>query len=448
MSATTPQGWQLIKLRDIATLKTGPFGSALHKSDYTIGGMPLINPTHIKNGKLAPSTEVSVSPEIAERLSDYRLKKGDIVMGRRGEMGRCAVVLEHAQDWLCGTGSVVVKSTFAAHPNYLQRFLTAPATVAALIGDSVGSTMINLNQGVLLGLDIPLAPLPEQKRIAEKLDSVLARVDACRDRLDRLPALLKRFRQSILAAATSGRLTEDWRYPENADEWRNTDIQSVAKVGTGSTPLRSTANFYAESGTPWVTSAATSKEVVRDAEQFVTNDAIVAHRLKTYPVGTLLVAMYGEGKTRGQVTELGIPATINQACAAVVVDETLALKAFVKFALQANYLAMRELAEGGNQPNLNLSKIKEFPLALPPLPEQTEIVRRVEILFAFADRLEARLAAARKQVGQLTPAVLAKAFRGELVAQDPADEPAAELLKRLAAQRAAAPKAKRGRSPA
>lgn len=85
---------------------------------------------------------------------------------------------------------------------------------------------------------------------------------------------------------------------------------------------------------------------------------------------------------------------------------------------------------------------------LPTIEEQHEIVRRVETLFAFADRLEARLATARQQVEQLTPALLAKAFRGELVPQDPADEPASELLKRLAAQRAAAPAAKRGRRPA
>ena len=92
--------------------------------------------------------------------------------------------------------------------------------------------------------------------------------------------------------------------------------------------------------------------------------------------------------------------------------------------------------------------LKTTRIPFPPLPEQTEIVRRVEILFAFADRLEARLATARRQVGQLTPALLAKAFRGELVAQDPADEPASELLKRLAAQRDAAPKARRGRQGA
>ena len=155
--------------------------------------------------------------------------------------------------------------------------------------------------------------------------------------------------------------------------------------------------------------------------------------------------MYGEGKTRGQVAELAIPATINQACAAVVVDERRMLKGFLKLALQANYLQMRVLAEGGNQPNLNLSKVKTFPLPEPTIEEQTEIVRRVETLFAFADRLEARLAQAQTAATRLTPALLAKAFRGELVPQDPNDEPAAELLRRLQAQRASAPKASTGR---
>lgn len=184
-----------------------------------------------------------------------------------------------------------------------------------------------------------------------------------------------------------------------------------------------------------------------EAKEFVTQAAISAHRLKIYPIGTILIAMYGEGKTRGQVTELGIPSAINQACAAIQVDESLILRKFVKLALQANYLQMRVLAEGGNQPNLNLSKVKEFTLPLPQFEEQTEIVRRVETLFAFADRLESRLQAARTAADRLTPALLAKAFRGELVPQDPSDEPAAELLRRLRESRTAegAAKPKRGR---
>ena len=124
--------------------------------------------------------------------------------------------------------------------------------------------------------------------------------------------------------------------------------------------MRSNSAFFASQGTPWITSAATSQSVVLSAEEFVTDAAIAVHRLKIFPAGTLLVAMYGEGKTRGQVTELGLDATINQACAAIVVDESLARRSFIKLALQANYFEMRELAEGGNQPNLNLSKIKKL----------------------------------------------------------------------------------------
>jgi type I restriction enzyme, S subunit len=103
----------------------------------------------------------------------------------------------------------------------------------------------------------------------------------------------------------------------------------------------------------------------------------------------------------------------------------------LKLTLQANYLEMRELAEGGNQPNLNLSKIKEFTFFLPSPDEQAEIVHRVEKLFAYADRLEARYWSAVERVEQLTPSLLAKAFRGELVEQDPNDEPASVLLERI-----------------
>lgn len=288
----------------------------------------------------------------------------------------------------------------------------------------------------VLDCELPLAPLNEQKRIAKKLDEILAWVDTCRERLDRVQKMLHRFRQAVLTVAMSGALTDEWRNQHDVTEpWVDSDIQSVAQVGTGSTPLRSNPAFFAASGKPWITSAATSDPFVFGAKEFVTDAAVVAHRLRTYPIGTLLVAMYGEGKTRGQVTELAIEATINQACAAIVVNEARALKEFVKLALQANYLVMRELAEGGNQPNLNLTKVKTFPIRLPSILEQAEIIRRVETLFDYAERLEARCAAASKQVDRLTPALLARAFRGELVPQDPDDEPASLLLERIRAKR-------------
>ena len=114
-----------------------------------------------------------------------------------------------------------------------------------------------------------IPPFIEQKRIADKLEAVLARVDACRERLDRVPAILKRFRQSVLAAATSGKLTEDWREERGVGaKWSTTSIQAVAQIGTGSTPLRSNQTFYSSTGTPWITSAATARPIVMAADEF------------------------------------------------------------------------------------------------------------------------------------------------------------------------------------
>ena len=388
--------------------------------------------------------EMRVTDEEREALS---VKDGDLLICEGGEPGRSAVLRGGESNLIYQKALHRFRASSAVVPELLMYFLKHEADTGALKNAFTGTTIKHLTKESLARYEIPVPPINEQKRIADKLHTVLARVDSCRERLDRVPTILKRFRQSVLEQAISGQLTEEWRAENNGGDWQQTDVQSVAQVGTGSTPLRSNPSFFASTGTPWVTSAATSRALVTHADEFVTELAIAAHRLRIYPLGTLLVAMYGEGKTRGQVTELGISAATNQACAAVIVDQTKALPGYVKLVFQANYLEMRALAEGGNQPNLNLSKVKEFPLSLPDLAEQAEIVRRVEALFAWADRLEARLAAARSQTDRLTPSLLAKAFRGELVPQDPDDEPAAELLARIMSDKSAAPPQRRTKKP-
>lgn len=354
-----------------------------------------------------------------------------LVSMTRPNLNAVALVPPELDGQIASTGLDVLRAA-NMDPRWLFYFVRSHAFVSTMSDLVQGALYPAIRSKDIRNSEIPLAPLAEQKRIADKLDALLARVDRARTRLDRVPLILKRFRQAVLSAATSGQLTEDWREEnEEMEIWHTTDIQSIAKIGTGSTPLRSNPNFYASIGTPWITSAATGYPFITSAQEFITDEAIACHRLKRYPVGTILVAMYGEGKTRGQVSELAIEATINQACAAIIADQDRVSKNYLKLTLQAYYLEMRELAEGGNQPNLNLNKIKEFVVPLPPLPEQHEIVRRVETLFAFADRLQARYQAARSQVDQLNPALLAQAFRGELVPQDPNDEPAALLLERI-----------------
>lgn len=290
---------------------------------------------------------------------------------------------------------------------------------------------------------VPVPPAAEQTRITAKLDELLAQVDTLKTRIDGIPALLKRFRQSILAEAVSGRLTEEWR-GKYADFYVTT-IGKVCAVSTGKTPKRGQAEYWEDGDIPWLTSALTGTKFCSEAEQFVTKIALKECTLKLYKPGTLLMAMYGEGKTRGQVTELKIEATCNQACAAISVNETLAKKDFVKIRLQENYEEIRKLAVGGAQPNLNLEKVREITICLPSMEEQTEIVRRVEQLFSLADQLEIKVEMAKSHIKYLTQSILDKAFRGELVPQDPNDEPASVLLERIKAQRAATPKAKSGR---
>jgi type I restriction enzyme S subunit len=402
MMSGLPEGWVWSTLGDAAN-----YGKAIKVEPSEVGTDEWVLELEDIEKDTSRLLQRIYNSERKTKSSKNRFKKGDVLYRKlRPYLNK---VLLADNDGVCTTEIIPLSATAHVNASYLFYSLKRPDFLEYVTSISHGLNMPRL--GTKAGQDalIPLPPLSEQKRIADKLDALLARVDACRERLDRVPVILKRFRQAVLAAATSGGLTEGWR---------EADVQSIAMVGTGSTPLRSNASFYVDNGFPWITSAATGQSLVFSASEFVSDAAISAHRLKKYPVGTLLVAMYGEGKTRGQVTELAIEATINQACAAIVVDESKAARAYVKFALQANYYEMRELAEGGNQPNLNLSKIKEFLLFLPSLTEQHEIVRRVEALFAFADRLEARYNAARKQVDQLTPSLLAKAFRGELVAQE------------------------------
>lgn len=425
-----PRNWVECPIGDVAQVIGGGTPPSKDPSNFsTEGGIPWITPadlsgyqaTYIQRGTR------NLTEKGLRNSSAVVLPPGSVLFSSRAPIGYVAIA---ANEMATNQGFKSFVVTRDIDSRYLYFYLRYIKPVAEAI--ATGTTFKELSGSNAARLPLLIAPLNEQKRIADKIDYLLARVDACRAHLDRVPGILRRFRQAVLTKAVSGKLTKS---DHTNYGWKDVDIQSVATVGTGSTPLRSNPQFYSESGTPWITSAATSEAFINKAQEFVTEKGITAHRLKLYPIGTLLVAMYGEGKTRGQVSELAIEATINQACAAIIVDEIVAEKAYVKLALQANYLEMRQLAEGGNQPNLNLTKIKEFRFMLPPRKEQQEIIRQVEKLFAFADRIEMHYQTATLILSDLTPALLAKAFRGELVPQDPNDEPASALMERIRIER-------------
>jgi type I restriction enzyme, S subunit len=202
-----PNGWTVQPLRHlIHRLQTGPFGSALHKSDYVKGGIPIVNPQHLRNMRITPTEEARVGENTVTRLVAFKLYAGDIVLGRRGEMGRCAIVTKREQGWLLGTGSMAIRPSPGLDASYMLWILRSPQTVNALNRDSVGTTMVNLNQEILLDLPLMLPPVVEQMKIVEAVESCISRLDVAGTTLTAVQTKLKAYRASVLKAAVEGRL--------------------------------------------------------------------------------------------------------------------------------------------------------------------------------------------------------------------------------------------------
>lgn len=173
--------------------------------------------------------------------------------------------------------------------------------------------------------------------------------------------------------------------------WAWTTLGSIADVGTGKTPPREQTEFFRGS-IPWVTSGLTSESFVMSTDENLTEVAVKECNLRIYPKHTLIVAMYGQGKTRGQVSELLIEATVNQACAAIVLHGTaFRYNGYIKLYFEKIYDEIRQKSAGGAQPNLNVQKIKETAIPLPPLLEQQRIVEKVQELSALCERLKIEL---------------------------------------------------------
>jgi type I restriction enzyme S subunit len=185
-SLTVSHGWEVVRFGDyFFELCTGPFGSVIHKEDYVDGGVPLINPSHMIGGRISYNPAVSVSSSMAVQLGAYRLTTGDVVLARRGEVGRYALVTDREDGWLCGTGSFFVKLHDACNREFLGLILEDPDLRLHLLGESVGSTMTNLNQRILIETPMALPPLAEQSRIVTRV-AQLRRL--CADLRQRLSA--------------------------------------------------------------------------------------------------------------------------------------------------------------------------------------------------------------------------------------------------------------------
>ena len=204
-------------------------------------------------------------------------------------------------------------------------------------------------------------------------------------------------------------ITEEEKPFELLEGWEWERIGTFGVVGTGATPSRSNPVYWEPAEINWVSSGETSELFLGKTKEQVSKIAIKETNVSIYPVGTLIVAMYGQGKTRGQITELLEPAGTNQACAAIrLLANNVEHKNFVKLFFRKAYLELREHAAGGAQPNLNVGKIANTVVPLPPLEEQHRIVTKVDELMAICDQLKARLSEAQTTQLNLADVILEK----------------------------------------
>ena len=166
------KGWEVKKLGEVAMIKTGPFGSMLHKEDYITGGIPLINPMHIQNFKAVPDKDFSISKEKAAELCNYQLKINDVIFARRGDIGRCAVISDKEAGCLCGTGSLFVRFERKLSSIYTMYVVRTTSFIKELVSKAKGATMLNLNSSTMENLRFPLPPLPLQQLFAQRIELI------------------------------------------------------------------------------------------------------------------------------------------------------------------------------------------------------------------------------------------------------------------------------------
>ncbi|HAS8421880.1 TPA: type I restriction endonuclease subunit S [Vibrio vulnificus] len=460
-----PKGWIELPLEHVASWGSGGTPKRSEPSYYG-GDVPWV-----KTGDLGPRYLKEASEYISqlglEKSSAKLFPKGSVAIAMYGAtIGKTSTLdFEASTNQACAVGNPIDGVILT---DFLYYFLTSEKQ--NFIKKGKGGAQPNISQQLIKAHEIQLPSLAEQKRIVEKLDEVLAQVDTIKARLDGIPALLKRFRQSVLASAVSGKLTEEWR-GENQNALDTVEIVSTvskerkargfkaprnvedvtdvpfsipdywAWLRAGDLCLKITDGAHntpklVESGFPYLM----AKDLTGGQLDFSENRLIseIDHRElynKCQPeIGDLLVVNIGAGTGNNVLVNVDYEFSFKNI--AILKRSTHVLPSYFKYFFDSQKKRIfDEQTRGGAQPFLSLTILNNLLIALPSIEEQKEIVRLVDEYFAFAGTIEAQVKKAQARVDNLTQSILAKAFRGELVAQDPNDEPADKLLERIAQAR-------------
>ena len=489
MNDVLPSGWINTTLEAVAIWSSGGTPSRSMPSFY-LGTIPWFKTGEL-GGLYITDSEEKISPEAVASSSAKIFPKGSVILAMYGAtIGKTSILgIDAATNQACAAGK-----PDAVDSLFLYYYLVSQTK--GFIDAGKGGAQPNISQGIVRNWPIWVPPAAEQIRIVEKLEELLSDLDAGVAELRAAQKKLGQYRQSLLKAAVEGALTADWRknqisqktkpaesgtqllkrilhqrrtrweakqlakFKEQgktpAKDWESKYVEPVAPetaglpelpkgwvwsslgecfhVAVGATPSRKEPNYWS-GGVPWVSSGEVRFNRITATKETISEDGLNNSSTQINPVGSVLLGMIGEGKTRGQVAILDIEAANNQNCAAIRVSETDIPPEYAYFWLWSRYDETRRGSSGNNQPALNKSIVESIPFPLPPLDELPQIVQAVSASLLQISDQETAIEYSLKQAAAQRKNILKAAFAGQLVPQDPQDEPASALLARIRAER-------------
>lgn len=438
-----PQGWAIAdisKVIDHSGLISD--GDWVESKDQDINGtVRLIQLADVGDGEFRNKSARFMNIEATQRLNCTLLQEEDVLVARMPDpLGRACIFPNIYQDAVTVVDICLIRtSNKSAISNKLLMYLINTHYFRNIIEEnSSGTTRKRITRKKLEKIVFNLPPLAEQKEIVRVLESHLKLVDQIKSRLDALPKILEQFRQSVLASAVSGKLTEDWRH-KTEDLWELRIMGDVSKFQQGLQIAKTDrVNQLEDNVLPILRTVNYDNNFLDDVHYAkVTEKSIIADPLD------LILSRTG---TVGRVLT-GYRGIMHNNSFRLNYDKTLLIREYLIYYLQSpkcqEYIKINSVRS--SQPDLTHKAFAQCPILVPSIEEQTEIVKRVENLFALADQIEAKIKNAQERVNLLTQSILAKAFRGELTAKWREDNPdlisgensAEALLKRIEAEKKA-----------
>jgi type I restriction enzyme, S subunit len=432
-----PQGWAIATLSQLVA-SGGIFadGDWIESKDQDPdGAIRLLQLADIGDGVFVDKSNRFINEATFDRLRCTEVLPGDVLIARMPDpLGRACLAPASEQKRITVVDVAIVRPRpDSVIPTWLMHVINAPKVREVIELESSGTTRRRIARGKLAVLSLPVPPLDEQQRIAEKVGSLRAKASSCRERLERVPQILKKFRDAVLEAAVSGRLTEEWRGKRLLD-WELVPVSDAGEVQLGRQrspkdhsgphmrPYLRVANVYEDRLNLSDVKEMNFSPAEYDVFRLLPNDILLNEGQSKELVGR--PAMY-----RGEMPGACFQNTLIRFRASDRVHPSFALTVFRHYLHSGAF--QRVCKWTTNIAHLGTNRFAEMKFPVPTLEEQGEVVRRVDTLLAFANSLERKYQTAAASVETLMSSVLAKAFRGELVPQDPNDEPAEEMLERM-----------------